>query len=1040
MRKKQMIAAGALLAAALVVLAVCLTTFGKKKGTADAENAAAGSEALETEGNGLEEAEEKSEKKKQDAKRDQTKEEETETGTEEEETQMEATPMVQSSGLSVSGTSAEDSFDIPMSDLYTFTDPSLSFDTRYVLYGGSGCMMAKQAGAQGYTCIGAYEILYTSGGRAAAEYKFWVMGSVSDAIGWEAYMSPNYNDSNCSISRHGDVVCLYTKGSYVQESYIDFYYKQGVIESATAKAYLKMPFFFNGMSDYHGSGNKPSGGSETPDPAPAPGPSPTPGPAPAPGPQPSGDDKENSKDIPITGSYTFKDPEGLDFDIRYVLVCEDKNASAVKTVADMAKADIVSVYEILYVKNGKAVAEYKCYVAADDAQAKKIADTYQMPDGLHGDVMILCNDKAMLDQMMDIGVKYGYISAATPEAYIHYLMSTEGFKEYKGDGGSAPLPDPKPVPGPGPDPTPDPAPGPPVEEFVPDFKEIPTVQITKDYSFTDPDGLDYAVRFGAYGGKDCPFAVQYQAVGYSDMIYADQEGKAAAEYKFYVMENEDAARTLREQFAGYGADAALSRGTVVCVAVSGKEAQDNIDVFAQYGQIPKATVKAYFDTVAAPYGLTVTEAAREWKPDLTKKPVIQITKDYAFTDPDDVQYDARYAAYGGKECPYAAQAGAEGFCEILYSENGKAAAEYKLYIMADEGAAKAQKETMAAGGMDVTLSRGNVVCAYSDGEYIQQTIDLYVQYGLLEEATAKAYLDAMFGQYGLEFTEAAYGKEPEEPESQKPVATDKANSPAFQMGGNHVFENPDDLDFDSRYVLYGGPESGAFGMVAGATQADIKEMYEVLYVKDGRPAAEYKCYVTANEAEAQKILTAYGTMVSTEHDVAIMYSSGENVEQTIAMYAQYGGLTDPTPAGYLQFMIDNENLKPVVPPEAPAPVRSAGDQEADEGQKEKALQEAAEPEAEAEPKTGAEPEAEAEAAQPAAQTEEEEPVSKVPAAALLETAEDVARKADREEDDEPAEEEEPVHEDEPEQTEEPKQQEGPAAEEGAGPGEGLDEA
>lgn len=720
MRKKQMIAAGALLAAALVVLAVCLTTFGKKKGTADAENAAAGSEALETEGNGLEEAEEKSEKKKQDAKRDQTKEEETETGTEEEETQMEATPMVQSSGLSVSGTSAEDSFDIPMSDLYTFTDPSLSFDTRYVLYGGSGCMMAKQAGAQGYTCIGAYEILYTSGGRAAAEYKFWVMGSVSDAIGWEAYMSPNYNGSNCSISRHGDVVCLYTKGSYVQESYIDFYYKQGVIESATAKAYLKMPFFFNGMSDYHGSGNKPSGGSETLDPAPAPGPSPKPGPAPAPGPQPSGDDKENSKDIPITGSYTFKDPEGLDFDIRYVLVCEDKNASAVKTVADMAKADIVSVYEILYVKNGKAVAEYKCYVAADDAQAKKIADTYQMPDGLHGDVMILCNDKAMLDQMMDIGVKYGYISAATPEAYIHYLMSTEGFKEYKGDGGSAPLPDPKPVPGPGPDPTPDPAPGPPVEEFVPDFKEIPTVQITKDYSFTDPDGLDYAVRFGAYGG----------------------------------------------------------------------------------------------------------------------------------------------------------------------------------------------------------------------------------------------------------------------------------------------------------------PESGAFGMVAGATQADIKEMYEVLYVKDGRPAAEYKCYVTANEAEAQKILTAYGTMVSTEHDVAIMYSSGENVEQTIAMYAQYGGLTDPTPAGYLQFMIDNENLKPVVPPEAPAPVRSAGDQEADEGQKEKALQEAAEPEAEAE----------------AAQTEEEEPVSKVPAAALLETAEDVARKADREEDDEPAEEEEPVHEDEPEQTEEPKQQEGPAAEEGAGPGEGLDEA
>ena len=69
-------------------------------------------------------------------------------------------------GEELTGTSKEDSYSIPMSDLYTFTDPSdINFDTRYVLYGGSSCSMARGLSSQGFSVEGAYEILYTYQGK-----------------------------------------------------------------------------------------------------------------------------------------------------------------------------------------------------------------------------------------------------------------------------------------------------------------------------------------------------------------------------------------------------------------------------------------------------------------------------------------------------------------------------------------------------------------------------------------------------------------------------------------------------------------------------------------------------------------------------------------------------------------------------------------------------------------------------------------------------------------------------------------------------------
>ena len=65
------------------------------------------------------------------------------------------TDYVDNGGASVGGTSASNSYSIKMSDLCTFSDPSgISFDTRYVLYGGADCHPAKKASAAGYSCKG----------------------------------------------------------------------------------------------------------------------------------------------------------------------------------------------------------------------------------------------------------------------------------------------------------------------------------------------------------------------------------------------------------------------------------------------------------------------------------------------------------------------------------------------------------------------------------------------------------------------------------------------------------------------------------------------------------------------------------------------------------------------------------------------------------------------------------------------------------------------------------------------------------------------
>ena len=140
----------------------------------------------------------------------------------------------------------------------------------------------------------------------------------------------------------------------------------------------KAGFFFRGMSTYHGSASVPvsssgttgtqsaglggtvSGGAVNPT-------------LPL---EPVGTMDEPFS-LKISDSYTFTDPEGLDFDARYVLY-GGSNSSAV-TIVNQQGCHVAEMYEILYVKDGRAVAEYRCYRGADEASAQLAAALKDIP-------------------------------------------------------------------------------------------------------------------------------------------------------------------------------------------------------------------------------------------------------------------------------------------------------------------------------------------------------------------------------------------------------------------------------------------------------------------------------------------------------------------------------------------------------------------------------------------------------------------------------------------------------------------------------------
>lgn len=819
---------------------------------------------------------------------------------------VQQTGYVDNGGAQVGGTSASNSYPIKMSDLCTFSDPSgLSFDTRYVLHGGSDCIPAKRANAQGYSCKEAYVVLYAKGGQAAGEYVCYVMSSEAEAQRMASAYAGVYNGGGQSAGRWGDVVYVYSSGDYVQTS-IRTYYDQGVIKSETPAAYLGMQFYFGGMSEYqppassgNGSGGSGGGGGgSTPGGSTPGGTTPggnTPG-GNTPGgdtpvgpeepdqpdepddpdtPDPSGEtsvavtdeqltDKleealataDNSFPVELTDKYTFEDPEGLEYDTRYVLY-GGKGSGAVSAVS-MAGATANGVYDIYYLKDGEIVRGYRCFDAASTADAEQLKAIYGYQtvvgeDGepvqtgmgeaeVAGRVTVLQWDPDMLKMMISVYSKDG-----TPEGYMQALKKNDGYCYFRN-----------------PNPAEEPSDG--LTGTTPE--ESFTVTVSDSYTFDEAQvlpGTEYDRRYVLYGDETNGFAAQQGARAFYDVIY-EQNSQALYEIKIYVMPGEEEAQTLAGQLVTAGMYAVAMPGTDA-VLVIGTDLQGTIDDYAESGLIAEATPRAYIEGFLMKVGMTEVTAdgnalsytfapqadlnrllyeaeglletsgaqwnEMEFEPlipapgvldpeaDLSPESVAQAAREAEAFDPADAGVMAEDAGQQDSFDPASAgnvgQA-ADGQGEMAQAADG--ASQGEVFDPSTAGSVPA--------GTDGTGAAGE---AAADG-------------GMAEESGGTALTVGSTAQWNdADFDDAA----------DRLRAGSAAGPQELTVGEGVCFADPQDLDFDTRLVYWGDGQSALAAELSAQRQMTLSQVYEIVYVKSGQAAAQYRCIVAGDHIFCQRM-------------------------------------------------------------------------------------------------------------------------------------------------------------------------------------------
>lgn len=827
---------------------------------------------------------------------------------------VQQTGYVDNGGAQVGGTSASNSYPIKMSDLCTFSDPSgLSFDTRYVLHGGSDCIPAKRANAQGYSCKEAYVVLYAKGGQAAGEYVCYVMSSEAEAQRMASAYAGVYNGGGQSAGRWGDVVYVYSSGDYVQTS-IRTYYDQGVIKSETPAAYLGMQFYFGGMSEYqppassgNGSGGSGGGGGgSTPGGSTPGGTTPggnTPG-GNTPGgdtpvgpeepdqpdepddpdtPDPSGEtsvavtdeqltDKleealataDNSFPVEITDKYTFEDPKGLEYDTRYVLYGGEDSGAA--SAASGVGAAVNGVYEIYYLKDGELVAVYRCYDAASADDAAQIESMYGGMGEVEvtGRVACINMDLAMIESMMEMYVQMGYADEATPEAYMAALYKNEGYQYFRN-------------PNPAEEPE-EPSGG--LTGTTPD--EAFSVKVSDSYTYDEAQvlpGPEYDRRYVLYGDETNGFAAQQGANAFYEVIY-EQDSRALYEIKIYVMPSAEEAGALAGQLVDAGLYAVAMPGTDA-VLVIGTDLQGTIDDYAESGLIAEATPRAYIEGFLMKVGMTEITAdtgtatvscaslpqarlnrllyeaeglldtgAAQWA-ETEPTPVIPVT---GVLDPE-ADLSAESVARTAREAEAFDPADAGTVAgETGQQERFDPAAAGNAAQAADGQQADGRSE---AGQAEDSLSQAGTFDPSTAGSMPAGT-DGTGDEGAASGAGSETAADGgMAGESGG--TALTVGSTAQWNDADFDDAADRlrAGSPAgpqeLTVGEGVCFADPQDLDFDTRLVYWGDARSALAAQAAGQGQIAVTQVYEILYAKDGQAVAQYRCIVAGDHIFCQRM-------------------------------------------------------------------------------------------------------------------------------------------------------------------------------------------
>lgn len=135
------------------------------------------------------------------------------------------------------------------------------------------------------------------------------------------------------------------------------------------------------------------------------------------------------------------------------------------------------------------------------------------------------------------------------------------------------------------------------------------------------------------------------------------------------------------------------------------------------------------------------------------------------------------------------------------------------------------------------------------------------------------------------------------------------SSGAVKMTGSYTFEDPADLDFDTRYVLYCDENSAMLSNIPA--EYGIIGYYSIYYAKEDAPAGSYDFFVCDSAEHAQAAANLYAgqgmSLTAAEEDPAVVYAvtDGETLEANIIMMQGVGAIKDTTLSGYVDFMKTN---------------------------------------------------------------------------------------------------------------------------------------
>lgn len=136
--------------------------------------------------------------------------------------------------------------------------------------------------------------------------------------------------------------------------------------------------------------------------------------------------------IQITDSFSISDPEGLDYDTRYVY--QGSTGSTLINNMQMSGYNAQAMYEILYAKDGQAVGEYQVIVAADEAAATSLLDFFQSQGQTltqEGNVIYIYSDTDMIQATVATYSGMGVFSGTSAQDYLDWFASYNGLVEYQ---------------------------------------------------------------------------------------------------------------------------------------------------------------------------------------------------------------------------------------------------------------------------------------------------------------------------------------------------------------------------------------------------------------------------------------------------------------------------------------------------------------------------------------------------------------------------------------------------------------------------------